>query len=78
MGFDYIKILFFGFLIFIVAVIIYYFLNLILSPFNLPQLGNLPAKAVGSLFTFYFSVVFSVTLADAIYKNSAKLQLPKS
>lgn len=78
LGFDYFKILFFSLLILVFAGIINYFLSVILSPLDLPKLGNLAVKAVGSLFTFYFSIVFSVTLGYALYKNSDKLNFRKS
>jgi len=51
------------------------FFGMILSPFDLPGFGNLPAKALGSMFTFYVSVVFSCILGYALFKNSDKLQL---
>jgi hypothetical protein len=41
----------------------------------MPSIGNIPAKAVGSLIGFYFSVVFAVILGFALYKNSEKLKL---
>jgi hypothetical protein len=77
LGFDYVKILLMGFAIVIAAGIVGTFLNIIFSPFEMPRMGNLPAKAVGSVFTFYFSIVFSSLLGFALYKNSAKLNLPR-
>jgi hypothetical protein len=46
-----------------------------LSAFDMPGVGNLPAKFIGSLFGFYFSVVFSCVLGFAIFKNAHKLDL---
>lgn len=77
-GVDYVKILVFTLMIFVFAGIINYMLGMILSPFDLPRMGNLAAKAFGSLFSFYFSVVFSVILGYALYKNSAKFNLSGS
>ncbi|MGI9037216.1 MAG: hypothetical protein ACR2GD_14405, partial [Pyrinomonadaceae bacterium] len=77
LGFDYVKILFFSFLIVAFALVINYLLRLILSPLDLPQIGNLAVKTIGSLFAFYFSIVFSVTLGCALYKNSGKLNFIK-
>jgi hypothetical protein len=75
-GFDYVKIFFMSlFLLFIVPAIIGGILGFILKAFDMPGVGNLPATAIGSLFTFYFSVVFSLVLGYALYKNSAKLNL---
>lgn len=77
LGFDYVKILLMGFVIVIAAGIVGVFLSIIFSSFEMPRMGNLPAKAVGSVFTFYFSIVFSGVLGYALYKNSAKLNLPR-
>lgn len=49
-----------------------------LPAFDMPGVGNLPAKFIGSLFTFYFSVVFSCVLGFAIYKASDRLKLYQS
>jgi hypothetical protein len=51
-------------------------LSVIFSAFELPHLGNIPAKIIGGIFTFYFTIVFSCILGYALYKNSAKLNLP--
>ncbi|HEX8735315.1 MAG TPA: hypothetical protein VF721_08345 [Pyrinomonadaceae bacterium] len=76
MGFDYVKVCLMSlFLLFIIPVIIGGILGVILKAFDMPGVGNLPATALGSLFTFYFSVVFSLVLGYALYKNSAKLNL---
>lgn len=77
LGFDYVKILLMGFVIVITAGIVGMFLNIIFSPFEMPRMGNLPAKAFGSIVTFYFSIVFSSILGYALYKNSTKLNLPR-
>lgn len=74
-GFDYVKILAMCLLLALMSGSISWLIGMALSPFDLPGLGNLPAKAIGSLFNFYFSVVFSVVLGYALYKNSAKLSL---
>ena len=41
----------------------------------MPGVGNVPARAIGSLFGFYFSVVFSCVIGFALYKASDRLQL---
>lgn len=76
LGIDYFKILLMGLLIAIVSGFIGGVLNAVFSPFNLPGMGNIPAKAVGSLFGFYFSVVFSCVIGYALYKASDRLKLP--
>ena len=50
-------------------------LQKIFAPFDLPRIGNLPVKIVGGLMTFYFSIVFSVTLGFALYKSADRLNL---
>jgi hypothetical protein len=75
MGVDYVKILVMCLLLALMSGIIGGIINLVFAPFDLPGLGNLPAKAIGSLFTFYFSIVFSVLLGYALYKNSSRLNL---
>lgn len=75
LGADYVKILVMCFLLALMSGFISGTIALFLSPFEMPALGNIPAKAVSSLFTFYFSIVFAVTLGFALYKNSAKLSL---
>lgn len=78
MGRDYLKLLLMCVLLLLGGAFSAGIFNLILSPFDLPQLGNLPAKALGSLLTFYLFVVFSLTIGFALYKNSDKLKLPQS
>lgn len=77
LGWDYAKIWLMGLLIVIFSGIIGFILGFILSPFDMPRMGNLPATAIGSLFTFYFSVVFSCILGYALYKASDRLNLYK-
>jgi len=77
LGWDYVKI----WLMCLVLVIASFFVGMILSviflPFDLPTFGNIPAKLIGSLFSFYLSVVFSVILGFALYKNADKMNLFK-
>lgn len=75
LGFDYVKILFMGFLILVISGVIGGIFAVILSPFDMPKMGNLAAKAIGSWVTFYFTIVFSCLLGYALYKNSDKLKL---
>lgn len=78
LGFDYFKILLMCFVLLIMSFAVNVVLGIVLAPLDLPQLGNLPAKAVASLFTFYFSIVFSLILGFAIYRNSRRLNLFRS
>ena len=75
LGGTYVKILLMGLALLIAVAIVSTLLGMIFAPFDLPGFGNLPAKAFGSMFTFYVSVVFSCILGYALFKNSDKLQL---
>ncbi|MBA2737284.1 MAG: hypothetical protein H0U50_10930 [Pyrinomonadaceae bacterium] len=75
LGFDYVKILLMGFLIILMSAFVGMILSVIFSPFDMPVMGNLPAKVFGSIFTFYFSIVFSCILGYALFKNADKLKL---
>ena len=75
LGVDYVKILGMSILLSIISFGINGVLKVILSPFDLPRFGNLPAIVISSFITFYISIVFSVILGYALYKNSNKLNL---
>jgi hypothetical protein len=45
----------------------------VLAPFNLPLLGNLPAHFVDGIITFYTSLVIACLLGLALYKSADKL-----
>lgn len=74
LGADYLKILGIYILLLFAAVIVSIILNIIFLPFMLPGMGNLPAIAVSSWFTFYFTIVFSCVLGYALFKNSDKFK----
>lgn len=78
LGLDYVKILFMSLLIVIASGFIIGTISTALSAFDMPGVGNLPAIFIGSLFTFYFSVVFSCVIGFAIYKASDRLKLYQS
>ena len=75
MGFDYVKILGMTIILSIMAGAVGLMLHIVLAPFDLPRMGNLPAIAIGSWFTYYFSVVFALVLGYALYKNAEKMNL---
>lgn len=77
LGFNYAKILMMFLLLGVFSLAVSFVLGKIFSPFDLPKMGNLPAKAFASLFTFYFSIVFSVVLGYALYKSSDRLNFYK-
>ena len=64
-----------GFLLLVVSSVIGGILSLIFLPFNMPAVGNLPAKFLGSMAGFYFSVVFSCIIGYALYKAADRLKL---
>lgn len=75
LGFSYVKILLMCLLILIISGAASVLLAVIFSPFDLPRMGNIPAKIVESFIAFYFSIVFSCMLGFALYKNSDRLRL---
>ncbi len=75
LGFTYIKLLAIGIVILVISFFIGAILQAIFLPFDLPGFGNLPAKAITSLFVFYFSVVFSCVIGYALFKSSDRLKL---
>ncbi len=75
-GLDYVKILLMGLLIVIMSGAIGIGIGIVLMPFNLPGVGNVLGKGITSLFSFYFSVVFSCIIGFALYKASDRLKLP--
>lgn len=77
LGIDYVKILAFFILIGIAMTFISGFLWIMLASFNLIGAANIPATAVTSWFTFYFTIVFSCVLGHALYKNSDKFKFYK-
>ena len=75
MGYIYAKILLMFFALGVFSFAVSGFLSVLFAPFDLPRAGNLPARIVGSWFTFYFSVVFAVILGSALFKCSDRLNL---
>jgi hypothetical protein len=75
LGVDYLKILAMCLVLVIFSAIVNLILSIVFAPLDLPRMGNLAVAAVGSWFTFYLSVVFSLILGYALYKNSAKMNL---
>jgi hypothetical protein len=78
LGVDYVKILLMGVILLVINAGFGFVLSALFAPLNLPRLGNIPAIAVGSLFTFYLSIVFSLILGYALFKNSDKFQMYQS
>ena len=75
LGSTYVKILMMALALLVASVIVSVFLAAVFSAFDLPGFGNLPAKAIGAIFSFYFWIVFSCVLGYAIFKRSDALQI---
>jgi len=76
-GADYLKIFGVFVLILIATSFISGFFAAVFSAFALPGMGNIPAAAISSWFTFYFTIVFSCVIGFALYKNSDKFKFYK-
>jgi hypothetical protein len=75
LGGAYVMILLMGLVLIIVTGIVGTIAGAVLSPFDLPGMGNLPAKGIGALFSFYIFTVFACILGYALFKKSDKLAL---
>jgi membrane associated rhomboid family serine protease len=75
LGFDYVKILLMTLLLAIMSMIVSGVIGIALSAFDMPGVGNVPAKAIASLFGFYIAVVFSCVIGFALYKGAERLKL---
>lgn len=73
MGFTYVK----AFLMYLSVQVVGIFLSIIVAiifaPFNLPFFGNLPARFVDGIITFYTSLVVACILGFALFKCADKL-----
>ena len=72
-GVDYLKILGVYIVMLFGGIIFSTILQLVLFPFNLPGMGNIPATAIASIYTFFVTVVLACILGRAVLKNSEKL-----
>lgn len=75
LGFDYIKILFFSFLLYFIGAVVSLILNFLFAPFSMSNYGNIPVLVIGGILAFYLSVVFSTLIGFALYKNLNSLPL---
>ncbi len=76
LGVDYIKILLMVFVLVVIAIVAGAVLSAVFVAFDMPSVGNIPAKFMGSFVTFYLSIVFAVILGSALYKAADRLELP--
>ena len=77
LGFDYVKVLFMGFLLLIASAIVSFIAAIVFAPFDLPGMGNIPAQAIGSVFQFYIWIVFSCVIGFAMFKATDRLRLSR-
>jgi hypothetical protein len=75
LGKDYVKLLFMSLLIVAIFFVVSFVLSTVLYPFNMPGVGNVPARALSSLFYFYLMIVYSCLLGFVLFKRSDKLSL---
>jgi hypothetical protein len=73
LGVDYIKILAMGFVLLVSSLIVGAILGAVFVVFDMPLVGNLPATALGAIFSFYLMAVFSCVLGYALFKSADKL-----
>jgi hypothetical protein len=76
MGLNYFKVLGMELLLLFAFAAVASVISLILSPFDLPGFGNLPASAIQSVIWFYLVIVFACILGLAMFKSSDRLRLP--
>lgn len=76
LGVDYVKLLLFGVILSIFSGIVIAIPTMILQPFDMPGVGNLPAKAVGAFIGFYFWAVYACLIGLMLFRNREKLALP--
>ncbi len=57
----------------IVGLVIAVIVAIVMSPFALPLIGNLPAEFIGGIFTFYFNLVIACLLGLSLYKCADRL-----
>ena len=76
-GWDYLKIWLMFVVVFLLSLSVDAILGGLFSAFDMPSVGNIPAKTFGAVVGFYLWIVFSVFLGFGLYKNSDKLNLFK-
>jgi hypothetical protein len=47
--------------------------SFVTSPFNMPFVGNVPARFIGGLITFYTSLVIACVLGLSLFKSADRL-----
>jgi hypothetical protein len=73
MGFTYVKAFMMYLSVQIVGIGLSIVVSIILAPFDMPFFGNLPARFIDGIITFYTSLVVACILGFALYKCADKL-----
>jgi hypothetical protein len=76
MGFTYFKAFLMYLFISFISLTAAMFVIILTAPFDMPFLGNLPAKFFNAILMFYFSIVTACVLGLAFYKSADKLDIP--
>jgi len=76
LGLDYVRLLLAAAALAVVGGFAALIVAVVLSPFNLPLLGNLPAKFITSFIGFYLWAVFACSIGFLLFKSRSKLKLP--
>jgi hypothetical protein len=69
LGFNYVKILLMQFVLGLGVAFVVVIIGVVLSPFNMPTVGNIPATFISSFVYFYYYIVFGAILGYAVYKT---------
>ena len=77
LGIDYVKILAMCAVLLVFSLFASFTFGAFLAVFDLPGMGNLVAKGIGAVITFYISVVFSCILGFALFKAGDRLGLAR-
>ncbi len=75
LGSTYVLILVMGFILLAASGAVDLILSIVFLPFAMPTMGNIPARFIGSMVGFYFSVVFSCIIGYALYRGADRLKL---
>lgn len=73
MGGTYFKAFFMYLCVQVVGSVLGFMAYVVLAPFNMPFIGNLPARFIEGTITFYTSLVIACILGLALYKSADKL-----
>lgn len=73
MGLTYFKAFAMYLCVWVIGHVLSFIAYVVLSPFNMPFVGNLPARFVEGAITFYTSLVIACVLGLALYKSADKL-----